>query len=322
MFCFQCGYDLSRLQLPRPCPECGTIRDPQKDAAAARAWYAGKWAWFDWLFREKEVPLGVHYQLADDSSYDLARRRIYLWIYAPIVAVILLIFGTSCIRANFKVTATRQYAISPNQVESLTIEYTGRGDLFGEGPSSTNPPPLDDLHAYHSGAILRQSKIVRLNIESFSWQQPQLLKRPLLTWVFPLCLLIFSFIPGTWMFLFCLRDDRPLDDNRARICSATCLISLSAVPASICIFCYAALLFAYIIANATIVEYGSSNSVEYASAGAIGGLWGLLITIAPTIIARDHAKKFIRYRLLSTALSLFAYAAMPIIAASLIMHLT
>lgn len=83
-FCFGCGYDLTGLELPRQCPECGLLRDPSLDEQA-RKWFAGRWACLRWLRHPSRTPTNLCYLLFDRPSMHIARRRRFRWLWLPAI---------------------------------------------------------------------------------------------------------------------------------------------------------------------------------------------------------------------------------------------
>ena len=83
-FCFQCGYDLTGLELPRQCPECGLLRDPSLDEQA-RKWFASRWACLRWLRHPSRTPRNLCYLLFDQPSTRIARHRRFRWLWLPAI---------------------------------------------------------------------------------------------------------------------------------------------------------------------------------------------------------------------------------------------
>jgi hypothetical protein len=92
-FCFNCGYELTGLDLPHACPECGRIADPDAEIAAAQKWFAHE-AWKPWAaLRPSRIPLTIWHIPRDDQSRRIARqrRRWFLWIPAFLVTFLVLV---------------------------------------------------------------------------------------------------------------------------------------------------------------------------------------------------------------------------------------
>ena len=87
-FCFECGYDLSCLDLPRPCPECGRLADPTAQAAEAREWFARPSSTLKWLVRPSTIPSGSWHVLYDPTSAGLARVRVACWLWLSTVLAV------------------------------------------------------------------------------------------------------------------------------------------------------------------------------------------------------------------------------------------
>lgn len=76
--CPDCGYNLTGLELPHRCPECGFDVDPRANAEAALAWYASQRG----LFLRRPPPAFARY-LGTAEARVIARRRVRRLILLP-----------------------------------------------------------------------------------------------------------------------------------------------------------------------------------------------------------------------------------------------
>ena len=88
LICAECGYDLHGLELPRACPECGRVADPQRDHEAALEWY-GSWRG---LFFRRPPPM-VTRHLSDPRCRAVAVRRVWRLGVLPWVASTVAVLG-------------------------------------------------------------------------------------------------------------------------------------------------------------------------------------------------------------------------------------
>jgi hypothetical protein len=82
-YCFDCGYNLQGLELPRACPECGRHCDPAVEIPQLRAWFARRKTAITWLFRKGPAPTGIWTALGDKRSLAIAKRRERFWLWLP-----------------------------------------------------------------------------------------------------------------------------------------------------------------------------------------------------------------------------------------------
>jgi hypothetical protein len=89
--CPNCNYDLTGLDLPHRCPECGYLADPPAEREAAVAWYA---SWKGLFFRAP--PRMALAYLGDRRCRRRARQRGLLLLLVPwAAATLLILLGTS-----------------------------------------------------------------------------------------------------------------------------------------------------------------------------------------------------------------------------------
>lgn len=89
--CPNCNYDLTGLDLPHRCPECGYLADPPAEREAAVAWYAS----WKGLFFSAPPGMALAY-LGDRRCQRRARQRGVLLLLVPwAAATLLILLGTS-----------------------------------------------------------------------------------------------------------------------------------------------------------------------------------------------------------------------------------
>ena len=123
-FCVECSYDLSGLELPRPCPACGRVADPVAQAAEAREWFARRSARMKWLVRPRTTPPGLWYVLSDPASVKLARRRVVccLWLSTDLFSVtIFLLRLANEVRSLFPEPCICVNGLTARQLDLVTL---------------------------------------------------------------------------------------------------------------------------------------------------------------------------------------------------------
>ena len=108
LFCFDCGYDLHGLELPRACPECGCVADPAGDVRRVRSWFAGRPAAIGWILRPGRIPPGSWYALFDRGSLQLARKREWLWLWMPALLAAVTVAMGCLITVEYDATFVRE----------------------------------------------------------------------------------------------------------------------------------------------------------------------------------------------------------------------
>lgn len=128
--CAQCGYDLTGLELPHRCPECGRLADPQADRRAALDWYASPRA----LLLLGSMPASAALYLAEPQVVRRAGRRFVVWVLLPLAAypLVMVLLGFVQVRE----TTTLAW-----------VEHTPAGDVQRSALISRRVVWLVPLHA-------------------------------------------------------------------------------------------------------------------------------------------------------------------------------
>lgn len=120
LFCLSCGYNLTGLDLPRACPECGNLSDPFPDLQRAREWFCGREAWCWSLRSSSQLPTGIPYALIDERTAEFAVRRIVLGLWVLSILNIIFVLAASCVAIEKHVYLQYYLAGGPVRTEELT----------------------------------------------------------------------------------------------------------------------------------------------------------------------------------------------------------
>jgi hypothetical protein len=185
-FCLHCGYDLTGLDLPRSCPECGDTADPARQQADARQWAHGRHAWM-WL-ASRRVPPGVIYVLHDPVSVRKGRRRaVLLWLPAILTACI--VFIGICIEIESSVKVWYYVKSDPDRLpHRVSVEV------------ETDRPYNFNLHLFHGGLFAKPVPATWVQVVEKRRQRVHFTWAPDLDFVAigwgaaPLCMLLFGYL--------------------------------------------------------------------------------------------------------------------------------
>lgn len=128
--CLSCGYDLRGLKMPHACPECGELRDPERDEKKARDWFA-KWRLSPlWPLRLCDTPPGLWYLLSDPKSQRIAQRRRFRWLWLPAIVAIFILCPATLIQVDYGVVTNFYESAASKSAPLKTIERTERFGFF------------------------------------------------------------------------------------------------------------------------------------------------------------------------------------------------
>lgn len=267
-FCFECGYDLSGLELPRPCPECGRHADPAIQASEAREWFKRRPARLRWLVRPQTVPPGFWFVLSDAASAELARRRVIRWLWLPAVLVLVTV-GAGCfltVEYDVKVWYYERSDAERKPIRVVTDSETDRLFAF-------------NLHLFRGGFFFTKPaswvRVVERRPRDFGVGMPKSLDHMLLFWgCSPLLLLLFGYLPARESALAWLRC-RARRQGRADLANATRTAwSVISVPLGMAVWMW--LVAAWVHGVGELLGFRGIASTCLVT---VAGGWWLLVTL-------------------------------------------
>ncbi len=163
-FCYECGYDLSGLELPHRCPECGLLADPPRQSQAVNGWYAGWQSWLWCVTRPSRTPRGLSYVPYTPESMGSSRRRLLLLLWLPSLLAFLIVLIGACYSVQYDVKVWYYEKSDPQRTPVRTV-YPNETDHFYNL----------NLHLFRDGLFFKQPANWRRVDErtpkhtSFSW---------------------------------------------------------------------------------------------------------------------------------------------------------
>lgn len=238
-FCFGCGYDLTGLELPHCCPECGRYGDPSHDAREAKQWFARCRSGLLWWIRPSKVPLGLFYSLHDPTSARIAARRRFRWLWLPAMMTSLVVFIGSFVAVEYDVAVWYYDKADPAK--------TPHADSTGSAIAYLTPVSTTARERLFSFSFLRRGQHVWLGApDGTVWMQVREQTRTGLVLTAPSNFgalrlnldwgslawftLVFGYLPTrSAIALFARRAGRLTGRVRARTAVATCLALVAPV---------------------------------------------------------------------------------------------
>lgn len=295
MFCFQCGYDLSGLELPRPCPECGTIRDPEQDAIAARKWFATASAVFDWPLRRSRVPLGVHHLLDDAASNRIALRRRLLWLVLPNLLLFLLVVLGMTIRLEFVQNGYYYAYDDPLKQPVLHYEEYYTAPLLNPGPEfieaeKTNKDAFrKERELFKSGTFTTAGQQTLIGFSSWgSWQLNQYYNE---SWIYPVVFILIGYAVSHVALCLTVRRNAIAPDKVATARSIRKLDVLAAAPLAVVCWAGVGLLVIRFLCTLTALPADMRAIASVASFG-LAIIFAMYMPLGIyLLVRRDKAKR-------------------------------
>jgi len=290
-FCFNCGYNLRGLELPRACPECGRIADPIEDVSRTRSWFAYRSAAFGWILRPGKTPAGSWYALFDQASRKIARRREWLWLWLPAVLAAVIVAIGSFVVVDYKVKVWHYKQGDPQRTPLRIIFENETDRLYGF-----------NLHPFRGGLFFNKPaswvEVVERQQQHVSFSVPSPFEPFFLLWGgVPLIAVMCGYYPAKWLVALRLRFRAETRGRPELRQSARAAWSLMAAPLSIALWLWlvASVLFGICeLVERGIDDYGFIFYLLLLSVG----LWVLVLLVGyARILQQDRARLIVENRL-------------------------
>ncbi len=304
-FCFRCGYDLTGLTLPRPCPECGFTYDPVRDAEAARAWFASARSLW-WFVRPSRNPDGLFHVLHDAGSVRVARRRRFRWLLLPaILTFVTLLTGTMfVVEYDEKISYYEKGDPTRTPVSNRWYHESDRVfyyelKLFREGLFFKKPP-----------SWVRVTEVVNRRVV-FVFPD-ELDPLPFFLNGAPCFVLLLGYLPA--MFVIRRRSgSRHLSVDRPEFTlSASSAAALTAPVFGAALWLFYAVVVAFGIATACLWADRTFEPAAYLVLGT-GGCWAMAGIVGfPLLVSMDRARVVFPNRLWANVVLILAAVGVPV----------
>jgi len=168
--CPDCGYDLTGLDLPHRCPECGFLVDPLANHEAVVAWYC---SWRGSLL--VSAPPNAARYLHDPRCRRVARRRLLWGVFVPWLAATLCVLALNAVVFVQQVHVWWELPSEPGRVlHAFETTHDDRAlnlNLHFDGVFRYTPPP---------GAV-EHERVLSTTVE-LHWPEPERFAWPYVVW--------------------------------------------------------------------------------------------------------------------------------------------
>lgn len=285
-FCLECGYDLSGLQLPRRCPECGRLADPETEAAEAREWFARRAPKLLWLGGQETVPLGLSCMLSDVASAKLARRRTTRWLWLPAILAVFTV-GFGCFVTVEYAVRVGYYDLSAPEQRSMSVATRTETDrLFAL-----------NLHLFRGGLFFRKPaswvEVVERQRKSLGVSVPDDIDPYALFWgCGPLLAVVFGYWPSRKLAVAWVRHRAGCERRDDLANAIQTSWSVMSVPLGMAVWAWLLVLLVYGLV--ALSGSGGANGflLVWLSLGAVGW-WILVCLVGYGILAKQYRPRFV-----------------------------
>lgn len=313
-FCPACGYDLTGLDMPRACPECGRLADPARDSDAAQRWFTESRSELEWLVRPSTVPAALYYASSGPSLIPAARRRQFRWLWLPAILTAFAVVAGTCIVVEYDVKTWHYNTADPERTPVQVSETIERDRLYSfsgfyrGGDARLVLPTGEALIEYKERSRVRAVLDLPDSFHQLSFNIMWLV----IPWLGLLC----GYLPARLIVRwhgrrFAKTYGQTSAAHPGMVCS-----SLMAAPLGVSIWAWLGVTIAFGVRTACLEDAGEPGSLDCWlewPLGVVFCLWCLVGGIGwPILVTRDGARRLFPHRTLTCILLVAITICVPV----------